>query len=134
MNAPRQQAWRALALRHLEMAELLTPRFPDGGFFHVYHAFECLACSRILAITPDKSIPVGHGDKIDLLMDLLGEAPLADRIAALWTDLDRRNEALYVGWKGRSIRTPDQLFRGEEVGLILKRVRDLAHDMECSRQ
>lgn len=61
-------------------------------------------------------------------MDLLGDAPLADTFAALWTDLDRRNEALYVGWRGRSIRSPEQLFRAGEVALILKRLSGLTEE------
>lgn len=107
------------------MAELLRPRFPDGAFFHAYHGFECLTCAWILSLSPGASLPSGHADKIDLLMDLLEDAPVSDTFAALWPDLDRRNESLYVGWRGSSIRTPAELFRAEEVGRILERLREL---------
>lgn len=126
MNGDLQQAWRALAERHLQMAELLTPQFPDGGFFHTYHAFECLACAWTLERSPGATIPDGHRDKIEGLMDLLGDSALADRVAALWTHLDRRSEALYPGWRRGAIRTPDQLFTARQVQRILRTLRGLS--------
>lgn len=53
-------AWRGLAARHLDVASVLADSFPDAAFFHVYHAFECLACSEILARSPEETLSEGH--------------------------------------------------------------------------
>jgi hypothetical protein len=49
-SAPhRERQWYGLALRHLRMASLLLTSYPDGAFFHCYHAYECAVSALIAA-------------------------------------------------------------------------------------
>lgn len=50
-----KRRWYGLAQRHLRMASrLLRAGFPDGAFFHAYHAYERIVCAFIAA----QGIPV----------------------------------------------------------------------------
>lgn len=44
-----ERKWYGLALRHLRIASLLLTSYPDGAFFHCYHAYECAVSALIAA-------------------------------------------------------------------------------------
>ncbi|MBT9586472.1 hypothetical protein IV102_24220 [bacterium] len=125
MSEERIRAWLELASRHLAMARLLRPDHPDGAFFHVYHGFECALTAQLIRLAPTEGIPVGHRDKVDLFLDRVADQLLEDRVSALWPRLDRRNEALYIGWRGTRLRKPDALFTAAQVGPLLHEIEEL---------
>ncbi len=93
------------------MAERLLPDFPDGAFFHVFHAVECGIAATLLTLLPSKPLPAGHPDKYHALADALGEGnEMWWTLEDLWHAVDRRSEALYVGWSGYEIREPAKRF------------------------
>lgn len=111
------------------MARLLIPEHADGAFFHVYHACECALTSEIIRLAPTENIPIGHRDKVNLFLDLVDDEDLGDKVSALWPRLDRRNESLYVGWRGSRIRRPNDVFTAERVGPLVDEIEELLGEL-----
>jgi len=127
----------------MAMARLLqSSSYNDGAFFHAYHAFECALTAIHVRLQPDASVSSHHEDRIDDGIEALntsGDRPLAREAITLAAILDKRNQSLYVGYRGNGIRSPetDTAFEGSRVekvinglDVLLKKVVALMENQE----
>jgi hypothetical protein len=103
---------------------LLTGQFADGAFFHLYHSLECISCGLLVQLEPNEALPATHNDRIFEALDVLEaiDNELTTQLLKLHDYLNRRSEALYVGWRGTKVREPHQQF-------LLEDVQDMAQEL-----
>lgn len=106
------------------MGRTLVQDFADGAFFHAYHSFECGVSAALVETLPNDPLPVGHADRINQFLDCSPDKAARELAADLWPYLDRRSEALYVGWRRGSVRRPQDLFTAEMAEIALSGVQE----------